>query len=70
MDETDGELAQASLLCRQNGLHKAAKILAKHWHDEIAAAKRKGKRGVWVKLAGGHRAFLDKDMVDGAEEYE
>lgn len=70
MDESDGELAQAALLCRQNGFEKAAKVLGKHWRDEIMAAKHRGRRGVWVKLAHGGRAFLDKEMVDSAEEYE
>jgi hypothetical protein len=67
-DDVANEYAEACHLCRCHGYSKAAAVLAREWAREIRRGKTRRKKGVWVKLATGARAFLDRDAVEGAIE--
>ena len=40
MQDADNELAQAALLCKQQGYPKAALLLSKAWANELRTAKK------------------------------
>lgn len=68
--ENENEMAQACHLLRQNGFERAAFIVGREWANELKAKRKPRKKGVWVKLLGGGKAFLDKERVDEATERE
>jgi hypothetical protein len=68
-DDVD-ELTLAGKLCMDAGYLHAAFVLGREHKREHDAKRHPRKRMVEVKLANGSKAWLDKDMVDGAEERE
>ena len=70
MDDELAELIRAGNLCRNAGMMHAAFILGKVGAEAIRSKRKPRKKGVWVKLLGGGKAFLDKAKVDEAEKRE
>ncbi|HAM40529.1 MAG TPA: hypothetical protein DCP69_04140 [Candidatus Omnitrophica bacterium] len=69
-DDEISELILAGNLTKNAGYNRAAFYLGRECARLIQAAKKHPrKQGVWVTV-NGHKAFLDKDAVDRAEEYE
>lgn len=56
---TDSELAQAALLCKQSGYPKAAHILSEAWAHELRKAKH--KRGEYPMERRGRRDTEEYD---------